>query len=68
VAPRKTAASNSALKLKLIKSPVGYSARQRATVQSLGLRRLHQVVVQPDSPVTRGMVEKVKHLVQVIEE
>jgi large subunit ribosomal protein L30 len=68
VAQRKTAASNSALKLKLIKSPVGYSARQRATVQSLGLRRLHQVVVQPDSPVTRGMVEKVRHLVQIFEE
>jgi large subunit ribosomal protein L30 len=68
VAQRKTAVSSSALKLKLIKSPVGYNARQRATVQSLGLRRLHQVVVQPDSPITRGMVEKVKHLVQVIDE
>jgi large subunit ribosomal protein L30 len=68
VAQRKTAASSSALKLKLIKSPVGYNARQRATVQSLGLRRLHQVVVQPDSPITRGMIEKVKHLVQVIDE
>jgi large subunit ribosomal protein L30 len=40
----------------------------RATVQSLGLRRLHQVVVMPDSPVTRGMIEKVKHLVQIVEE
>jgi large subunit ribosomal protein L30 len=56
------------LKLRLIKSPVGYTARQRATVQALGLRRLHQVIVRPDTPVTRGMVEKVKHLVQIVEE
>lgn len=68
MAQRKTAAASTGLKLKLTKSPVGSSARMRATVQSLGLRRLHQVVVMPDSPVTRGMIEKVKHLVQIVEE
>lgn len=56
------------IKLKLVKSPIGYSARQKATVQALGLRRMQQVVIQPDSPVTRGMVEKVKHLVRLVEE
>ena len=68
MAQRKAAASGTGLKLKLTKSPVGSNARMRATVQSLGLRRLHQVVVMPDSPVTRGMIEKVKHLVQIVEE
>ena len=68
MAQRNTAALSKELKLRLIKSPVGYTARQRATVQALGLRRLHQVIVRPDTPVTRGMVEKVKHLVQIVEE
>ncbi len=56
------------LRLKLVKSPIGNNARQRATVQALGLRKLHQVVEHADSPAMRGMVEKVKHLVQVVEE
>ncbi len=56
------------LKLQLIRSPIGATERQRATVKALGLRRLHQVVEQSDSATTRGMVEKVSHLVRVIEE
>ena len=50
---------NSTLKLKLVRSVIGGTARQRATVKALGLRKLHQVVEQSDSPVTRGMVLKV---------
>lgn len=56
------------LKLELVRSPIGGTERQRATVRALGLRRLHQVVEQSDSPVTRGMVEKVAHLVRIVEE
>lgn len=56
------------LKLKLVRSVIGGTARQRATVKSLGLRRLHQVVEQSDSPVTRGMVLRVAHLVHIVEE
>jgi large subunit ribosomal protein L30 len=56
------------LKLELIRSPIGNTERQRATVRALGLRKLHQIVEQADSPVTRGMVEKVSHLVRIIEE
>jgi large subunit ribosomal protein L30 len=56
------------LKLELVRSPIGNNARQRATVQALGLRKLHQVVEHNDSPVTRGMIEKVRHLVRVVEE
>jgi large subunit ribosomal protein L30 len=56
------------LKLQLVRSPIGSNARQRATVQALGLRKLRQVVVHADSPVTRGMLEKVNHLVRIVEE
>jgi large subunit ribosomal protein L30 len=55
------------LRLKLVRSPIGATERQRATVRALGLRRLHQIVEHADSPVTRGMVQKVEHLVQVVE-
>ena len=47
------------------RSAIGCPQDQRDTLRSLGLRRLHQAVVRPDTPAVRGMVEKVKHLVQV---
>lgn len=50
------------------KSAIGYSQRQKDTVRSLGLHRLHQTVEKPDTPEFRGMVEKVAHLVSVEEE
>jgi large subunit ribosomal protein L30 len=46
-------------------SLIGAKANQRATVRSLGLRRLHHTVTQPDRPEIRGMVAKVSHLVSV---
>ena len=55
------------LLITLTKSPIGYSYRQKRTVRALGLRRMHQTVEQPDTPVIRGMVDKVKHLVMVEE-
>ena len=56
------------LKLQLVRSPIGANARQRATVQALGLRKLRQVVHQADSPAMRGMVAKVAHLVRIVED
>jgi len=56
------------LKLTLVRSPIGSTERQRATVRALGLRKLHQIVEHSDSPATRGMVQKVAHLVHVVEE
>lgn len=47
------------------KSMIGYSRDQKATMFSLGLRRLHQSVVRPDSPSLRGMLFKVRHMVEV---
>ena len=56
------------LRLQLVRSPIGTTERQRATVRALGLRKLHQIVEQADSPTTRGMVLKVSHLVTILEE
>jgi large subunit ribosomal protein L30 len=47
------------------KSAVGYTQRQKDTVRSLGLRRLGDSSVLPDSAPVRGMIAKVSHLVQV---
>ena len=55
------------LRITLVKSPIGYSRRQKGTVRALGLRRMHQTVVQEDTPVIRGMIAKVTHLVEVEE-
>lgn len=54
--------------VKLVKSPIGYNKRQKATVQALGLRKMNQMVEKADSPTVRGMIAKVSHLVEVVEE
>lgn len=58
-------ASGPCLKVTYRKSAIGYREDQRATLRSLGLRRLNQSVVVPDNPVMRGMIAKVRHLVTV---
>ncbi len=55
------------LKITYTKSVIGYSKDQKATVKSLGLRKLNQSVVHADTPVIRGMAFKVRHLVTVEE-
>ena len=55
------------LKVTLVKSPIGYSSKQKATIKSLGLRRMGQSVWIGDAPQIRGMVAKVRHLVAVEE-
>jgi large subunit ribosomal protein L30 len=55
------------LRVTLVRSPIGYDKRQKATVRALGLRRMHQTVQQADTPAVRGMLAKVRHLVQVEE-
>ncbi|HXO67126.1 MAG TPA: 50S ribosomal protein L30 [Candidatus Dormibacteraeota bacterium] len=49
------------------KSAIGYSRDQKATVEALGLTRLHQTVEHADTPQIRGMIHKVQHLVKVAE-
>ena len=55
------------LQITLVKSPIGYSERQKKTVRALGLRRMNQTVEQVDSPVLRGMLARLSHLIQVEE-
>jgi large subunit ribosomal protein L30 len=55
------------LKVTYKKSTIGYAKDQKATVRSLGLRKLHQSVIHDDTPVIRGMIFKVQHLVAVEE-
>jgi large subunit ribosomal protein L30 len=51
------------LRIELVRSPIGYSSRQRAILTGLGLRRMRQVVERPDTVEIRGMIAKVSHLV-----
>lgn len=53
------------LRVKLVRSPIGYDRRQRATLRGLGLRRMQQTVEVADQPAIRGMIDKVRHLVEV---
>jgi large subunit ribosomal protein L30 len=53
------------LKIKLVKSPHGRIQSQRRTLEALGLRKINQVVERPDHPSIQGMIERVKHLVEV---
>lgn len=64
--PKKTTSGKS-LRVTLVKSPIGYSKDQKATVRALGLRRVNQIVEHNDSPVIRGMLNKVIHLVKIEE-
>lgn len=56
-----------ALKITQIRSSVGAKKNQRDTLRSLGLKRPNNVVVRPDTPVVRGYIQAVRHMV-VVEE
>nr|NNM90456.1 50S ribosomal protein L30 [Bacilli bacterium] len=52
------------LQITLVRSLIGRTESQRATVQSLGLRKIRQTVTREDSPVVRGMIAKINHMVE----
>ena len=52
------------LKVTLIRSPIGTIQSHRASVQGLGLKRMHQSVVLEDTPCVRGMINRVNYLVK----
>jgi len=58
-------AKKSSIRVRQVKSGIGYSKDQRATLVGLGLRRMHQVVELEDTPSVRGMVNKINHLVVI---
>ena len=55
------------LKIELVKSPISAIPKQRATVEALGLKKMHKVVEMPDNEAIRGMIWHVRHLVKVEE-
>ncbi len=60
-------AAKKTVKVQQVKSVIGYTRRQRATMRGLGLRRIRQVVELEDTGAVRGMIDKVSHLVVVLE-
>ena len=54
------------LTVKLVRSPIGTKADHRATVRGLGLRRMHGTRVLEDTPAVRGMINKVRYMVEVV--
>ncbi len=55
------------LRVKLVKSPIGYPRDQKATLRALRLTKMNKVRELPDNPAIRGMIRKVVHLVEVEE-
>jgi large subunit ribosomal protein L30 len=63
----KTDAARKKLKITLNKSTIGFNRTQAKTVEGMGLRRIRHSVELPDTPEVRGMILKVRHLVDVQE-
>lgn len=55
------------LKITLIKSTIGAVPKNRAVVESMGLRKLNSSVTLPDNAATRGQIQKIRHLIKVEE-
>jgi large subunit ribosomal protein L30 len=55
------------LKITLLRSTIGFNKTQAKTVEGMGLRRIRHSVELPDTPATRGMILKVRHLIEVVE-
>lgn len=53
------------LKIKWVRSSIGCPRAMRQTIRGLGFRRLNQVIERPDTPAIRGMIDKVRHLLEV---
>ena len=64
----KKAAEKKTLRVKQIRSGIGCPRAMRETLKALGLGRMHRVSERLDSPETRGMIAKITHLVQVMNE
>ena len=56
------------LLIKQIKSGIGYRKKSKETLRALGLRRMNQTIEKNDNPAIRGMIEKISHLLKVIEQ
>lgn len=55
------------IKIKLVRSKIGRKPNQIKTIEALGLRKIGQIVEKQDTPQIRGMINKVNHMVEVVE-
>jgi large subunit ribosomal protein L30 len=55
------------VKIKQVRSAINRTARQKATIKALGLGKINRVVEHEETPQIRGMINKVQHLVEVVE-
>lgn len=55
------------LRLRWFRSAIGLPEKQKRVVQGLGFRHLNEIVVRPDTPMIRGMVNRIPHLVEIVE-
>ncbi len=55
------------IKIKQVRSAIRRTARQKATIQALGLKKLNQIIENEATPQILGMVKKVQHLVEVVD-
>jgi large subunit ribosomal protein L30 len=65
MANERTDTKGETVTITLVRSPIGFHRDQGAVVRGLGLRRIRQSIVLKDTPATRGMIHKVRHLVEV---
>jgi large subunit ribosomal protein L30 len=65
MANHRTDTKGATVKVTLVKSPVGFARNQAAVVRGLGLLRIRHTVELKDTPSARGMIHKVRHLVEV---
>jgi large subunit ribosomal protein L30 len=63
----KKATSDKSIRVTLVKSPIGYTKDQKATVRALGLRRMNHTIEHKDTPAIRGMLNKIIHLIKIEE-
>jgi large subunit ribosomal protein L30 len=61
----KTSAETKRVKVTLVKSTIGFDKKQATIVEGMGLRRINHTVDLADTPSIRGMIHKVRHLVEV---
>ena len=55
------------IRIQYYKSMIGYSKKQKAIVKGLGITKLNQTITRPDNPSMRGIVEKIPHLLRIVD-
>lgn len=64
---KKEKKSNGTIKIQYYKSMIGYSKKQKAMVRGLGFTKLNQIKEKPDNPAMRGVVNKIPHMLRIVE-